>query len=66
MSNSSNVNIVETNSSTLVEDVDEAEDDILYKRIIIEARSADRGVLNSYEKFVSMAAKYLGINVVRM
>ncbi|KAH9394470.1 28S ribosomal protein S10, mitochondrial [Tyrophagus putrescentiae] len=45
---------------------EEAEDDILYKRLQIEARCADRAVLESYEKFVSMSANYLGINISRV
>ena len=44
----------------------EGEDDILYKRLQIEARCADRAVLESYEKFVSMSANYLGINISRV
>ena len=40
-------------------------EDILYKKIELEARSADRGVLDSYEKFVLMAAKFLDIPVAR-
>jgi len=45
---------------------EEGEEDLLYKTIWIEARCADRGVLDSYEKFVSMTAKYLNINISRM
>lgn len=44
----------------------EEENDILYKRVQIEARSGDRAVLDSYEKFVSMSANYLGITVSRV
>ncbi|OTF70521.1 28S ribosomal protein S10, mitochondrial-like protein, partial [Euroglyphus maynei] len=40
-------------------------EDILYKKIELEARSADRGVLDSYEKFILMSAKFLDIPVVR-
>lgn len=45
---------------------EEEEDDILYRRIQIEARSADQAVLDSYEQFVTMTANYLGINIVRV
>lgn len=40
-------------------------EDILYKKIELEARSADRGVLDSYEKFVLMTANFLDIPVSR-
>lgn len=45
---------------------EDEEEDILFKTIQIEARSADRAVLDSYEKFVSMTAKYLDIEISRM
>lgn len=41
------------------------EDDILYKRIEIETRSGDRAVLDSYLKFVTMAAENLEITLSR-
>lgn len=40
-------------------------EDILYKRLLLEARSGDRAVLDSYEKFVLMTAKFLDIPVSR-
>ncbi|KAI7690057.1 hypothetical protein SSS_10810 [Sarcoptes scabiei] len=43
-----------------------AEKDILYKDIQLEARSADRALLDSYEKFVLMSANFLDINVSKM
>lgn len=55
----------DANASSSTEE-DEAEDDILYKRVQIEARCADRAVLESYQKFVSMSAGYLGINISRV
>ncbi|KAF7487871.1 28S ribosomal protein S10 [Sarcoptes scabiei] len=43
-----------------------AEKDILYKDIQLEARSADRALLDSYEKFVLMSANFLDINVSKV
>ena len=41
------------------------EDDTLYKSIHIEARCGDRAVLDSYQKFVEMAAENLDIQLER-
>ena len=47
-----------------MEDTDEP--DALYKTILVEVKGHDPTVLNSYEKFVSMAARELDINISKM
>jgi len=42
------------------------EPDQLYKTLEVEVKGHDTAVLNSYEKFVSMAAEHLGIKIGKM
>jgi len=38
----------------------------LYKSLELEVKGHDTAVLNSYEKFVTMAAGHLGIKISKM
>ncbi|XP_038072779.1 28S ribosomal protein S10, mitochondrial-like isoform X2 [Patiria miniata] len=49
--------------STISEDKEEEELDTLYKSIELNVKGHDEAVLDSYEAFVSMAAKELGVTV---
>jgi len=42
------------------------EPDQLYKTVEIEVKGHDTAVLSSYEKFVTMAAEHLGVNIANM
>ena len=45
---------------------DTAEDDILYRQLVIECKGHDKAVLKSYETFVSAAAQHLEVNITDM
>jgi len=42
------------------------EPDQLYKTVEVEVKGHDTAVLNSYEKFVTMAAGHLGVKINKM
>ena len=46
--------------------VTEDEPDQLYKTVEVEVKGHDTAVLNSYEKFVTMAAGHLGVTIGNM
>ncbi|XP_035666507.1 28S ribosomal protein S10, mitochondrial-like isoform X1 [Branchiostoma floridae] len=51
-------------TSQLVETTDEP--DVLYKKIVLLCKGHEEAVLDSYEQFVSMAAKQLGLNLEKI
>ncbi|XP_019627539.1 PREDICTED: 28S ribosomal protein S10, mitochondrial-like [Branchiostoma belcheri] len=53
-----------SSTSQLVETTDEP--DVLYKRIVLLCKGHEEAVLDSYEQFVSMAAKELGLRLEKI
>lgn len=58
---SAQINISENTKDAA--EVDNGEDDKLYKRLEIELRSIDPAVMKSYATFATTAAKHLNIEV---
>ena len=56
-STSDNINQVSDKSENI------NEDDCLYSKVIVEVKGHDPAVINSYEKFVSMAAEGLDVKI---
>ena len=52
--------------ASVLQEEKHGEPDCLYKNVHIEVKSHDPMVLKSYQKFVTMTARELDVNIVKM